>query len=108
MLGKLWCDDDWCLSSLANHGPRSAKGAWVRLTDDRKRRFLPVFDASVVSFDADLLPHAAPVKTTLTFDVPSDSRELYFEAGLRGLHYDSFIIGSRDLAGKPRFRFRLL
>jgi hypothetical protein len=63
-MGVPYCDDDWCMSieriskiptaaglsvrlalrfsSLAKHGPRSAKGAWIYLTDERNRRFLPV------------------------------------------------------------------
>jgi hypothetical protein len=128
-VGTPYCDDDWCMTlekvsktatrtgfsyrlvlqlfSLANHGPRSAKGAWVYLTDDRNRRFSPISDPSAVPFDVALEPKK-PVETSLTFDVPSNSKTIFFTGGTSGIGYGSFIIGNGgDLFHKPRVRFRI-
>jgi hypothetical protein len=127
-MGVPYCDDDWCmcierinktatpagfsyelalrLSSLANHGPRSAKGAWIYLADERNRRFLPVPDSSAIPFDAAIQPHGS-VDTSLTFHVPSDARTLFFAGGLDGIRYASFIIGNGDLLHKPRLKLRI-
>jgi len=122
------CDDDWCLSvegvsrtpgpsgvsyrldlrlfSLANHGPRSARGAWVYLADDRGRRFPPVADPSAIPLGVALEPHQS-VNTWLTFEVPADARQLRFIGGLPGIGYASFIIGNGDLVHRPRMSFRV-
>jgi hypothetical protein len=94
------------LFSLANHGPRSAKGASVYLTDERYRRFPLVHDASAIPFDVALEPNT-PVETSLTFNVPSEVRELYFAGGMDHIRYASFIIGSGDLLHKPVLKLRL-
>lgn len=110
-----YCDDDLCmtvlnrsrtaadgtarerfdvrLSSRANRGTRSARGAHVYLTDDHGVRF-PLVDASPVPFDVNVDPHR-PLDTSLSFDVPPDTHKLYFEVWSNGLSYGSFIIGGR-------------
>jgi hypothetical protein len=119
--GTPYCDDDLCmsvlnvnktpqhdstlyrmairLSSRANHGPRSAKGALVYLTDERHREFFPV-DASPVSFDATVDPGQS-VDTSLTFELPPDAGRPNFEVRVDRIGYTSFIIGSRELLRKP-------
>jgi hypothetical protein len=126
--GVPYCDDDVCMSvegisrtpaaagltyrlsvrlfSRANHGPRSAKGASIYLTDDRHRRFLPVSDPSVPPFDVVMQPGGS-VRTLLTFNVAPDAGPLFFSAGFDHLQYASFIIGNGDLLHKPRVRFQI-
>jgi hypothetical protein len=123
------CDDDWCMSvdnitrtpgasgevayrlgvrvfSLAHRGPRSAKGAWLYLSDERGRHFALVPDPSAIPFDMVLHPGES-VATALTFNVPVDARQLYFTGGVEGISYASFIIGNGDLLHKPRIKFRI-
>jgi hypothetical protein len=123
------CDDDWCMSvdsiaktptasgrlnyrlavhifSRANHGPRSAKGAWLYLTDERGRRFGLAPDASAVPFDVALEPHES-VATSLTFNVPLDARGLQLSGGLDGISLASFMIGNGDLLHQPRMQLRI-
>ncbi len=126
--GAPYCDDDMCMSvesvsrmpeqagssyrfgirlfTRANHGPRSAKGSSVYLTDERNRRFLPVYDPSATPFDVDVEPGKS-VSTSLTFHVPSDAHTLAFAAGMDRIQYASFIIGNGDLLHKPRLKLRL-
>jgi hypothetical protein len=123
------CDDDWCMSvdnitatpgapgevafrvsvrifSLANRGPRSARGAWLYLTDEHGRRFTMAHDPAAIPIDVSLRP-GETVATSLTFNVPVDASDLYFTGGVEGIHYASFIIGNGDLLHKPRIRFRI-
>lgn len=123
------CDDDWCMSvdsitktpsapgelgyrlgvrvfSRAHRGLRSAKGAWLYLSDERGRRFGLAHDPSAIPFDVALHPGES-VATSLIFHVPADAREIYFTGGVEGIHYASFIIGNGDLLHKPRIRFRI-
>jgi hypothetical protein len=126
--GAPYCDDDMCLSvesvtrlpeqdgsfyhfairlfTRANYGPRSAKGASVYLTDERNRRFLPVYDPSAAPFDVAVEPGSS-VNTSLTFYVPADAHRLAFAAGMDRIQYASFIIGSGDLLHNPRLKLRL-
>jgi hypothetical protein len=126
--GVPYCDDDMCMSvesvsrmpeqagssyrfgirlfTRANHGPRSAKGASVYLTDERNRRFLPVYDPSAAPFDVDVEPGKS-VNTSLTFHVPSDAHTLALAAGMDRIQYASFIIGNGDLLHNPRLKLRL-
>ncbi len=126
--GVLYCDDDVCmsvdrvsatpepggtsyrfcmhLSSLANHGPRSTKGATVYLTDARNRRFPASQDPGGIPFGTALNPRQS-VNTSLTFHVPSDVRALSLAAYTDRIQYASFIIGSGDLFGKPSLQLRL-
>lgn len=94
------------LFTRANYGPRSARGASVYLSDERNRRFLPVFDPSATPFDIDVQPGKF-VNTSLTFHVPSDAHTLVFVAGMDRLRYASFIIGCGDLLHNPRLKLRL-
>jgi hypothetical protein len=87
------------LSSRANHGSRSAKGAEVYLTDDRNRKFRLV-DASPLPFEADVDPGKS-VDTRLSFDVPSDARKLYFAVRMEGITYGSLMIGSGETPWQP-------
>jgi hypothetical protein len=123
------CDDDWCMSvdsisktptapgrlnyrlavhifSRANHGPRSAKGAWLYLADERGRRFELAPDASAVPIDVVLEPHRS-VATSLNFTVPADARGLRLIGGLGSISMASFIIGSGDLLRRPRMQLRI-
>ena len=126
--GAPYCEDDWCMSfdridktptgagvsyrldvrlfSLANHGLRSAKGASVYLTDERNRRFPLVYDASAIPLDVALEPKE-PVETSLTFDVPSDAKDLFFAGGMDHIRYASFMIGSPDLLRQPILKLRI-
>lgn len=126
--GEPYCDDDMCMSvesvtrtpvqagssyrfairlfTRANHGPRSAKGASVYLTDERNRRFLPVYDPAATPFDVEVEPGQS-VNISLTFHVPSDARTLAFAAGMDHIQYASFIIGNGDLLHNPRLKLRL-
>jgi hypothetical protein len=126
--GAPYCDDDMCMSvesvtrmpeqagssyrfgirlfTRANHGPRSAKGSSVYLTDERNRRFLPLYDPAAIPFDVDVEPGKS-VSTSLTFHVPSDAHTLVFAAGVDRLQYASFIIGNGDLLHNPRLKLRL-
>ena len=126
--GASYCDDDMCMSvesvnrtpgqagssyrfairlfTRANHGPRSAKGASVYLTDERNRRFLPVYDPPGTPFDVDVEPGQA-INTSLTFHVPSDARTLAFAAAMDHLQYASFVIGNGDLLHNPRLKLRI-
>jgi len=127
--GVPFCDDDMCgsienivktpsapgevtyrldfrLFSKANHGPRSTRGAAVYLTDDRNRCFLPVHDSSAIPFDVAIQPGQS-VNTSLTFNVPADTRTLFFAASMERIQYASFVIGNGDLLHKPRTRFRI-
>jgi hypothetical protein len=126
--GAPYCDDDMCMSvesvgrtpeqagisyrfairlfSRANHGPRSAKGASVYLTDARNRRFLPQHDASAIPFEVAVEPGKS-VNTSLTFHVPSDAGALVFAARMDRIQYASFIIGNGDLLHQPRLKLRL-
>lgn len=126
-IGKFYCDDDWCMSvqqvdrtpagtdiawrldlrlfSDAHHGPRSAQGASVYLTDGR-RRFYPRHDAGAQAFFGRIAPQQT-VPASLTFDVPANAGPLYFAGEMEHLQYASFIIGSGDLLGRPRLRLRL-
>jgi hypothetical protein len=116
-----YCDDDLCmtvvnvsqtpvrdgirerfnvrLSSRANHGTRSAKGAEVYLADDRNRKFR-LLDTSPVPFDVDVDPGQS-VDTALTFDVPSAARKLYFEVRMERITYASFIVGNSHAPWQP-------
>ena len=127
-IGAPYCDDDMCMSVVsvtrtpeqagssyrfairlftrANHGPRSAKGASVYLTDERGRRFLPVPDPSAIPFDVDMEPGQS-VNTSLTFHVPSDAHTLAFAAGMDHIQYASFVIGNGDLLHNPRLKLRI-
>jgi hypothetical protein len=127
-IGAPYCDDDMCMSvesisrmpeqagtsysfgirlfSRANHGPRSAKGSSVYLTDDRNRRFPPVYDSAATPFDVDVQPGKF-VSTSLTFHIPSDAHTLAFAAGMDHIQYASFIIGNGDLLHHPRLKLRL-
>ena len=128
-IGVPFCDDDMCgsienvdkttstsgevvyrlgfrLFSKANHGPRSAKGATVYLTDEHNRRFLPVHDPSAIPFDV-AIPPGHSVNTSLIFNVPSDAQTLYFAARMDRVSPASFMIGSGDLLRKPRISFRI-
>jgi len=126
--GTPYCDDDMCMSvrnitrlpdpagisyhfairlfTLANYGPRSAKGATVYLTDDRNRRFLPVFDPSAIPFDVEIQPGQS-ISTSLTFHVPTDAQKLAFAATMDRIQYASFIVGNGDLLHNPRLRLRI-
>ncbi len=126
--GVPYCDDDMCMSvesvrrmpekagssyrfeirllTRANHGPRSAKGTSVYVTDERSRRFRPVYDPSAIPFDVDVEPGKS-VRTSLTFHVPSDAHTLAFAAGIDRIQYASFIIGNGDLLGNPRLKLSL-
>jgi len=126
--GQAYCDDDWGmsvqsvnrtpapdgvsyalalrLSSRALHGPRSARGAWVYLTDERGHRFLPVHGPSAVPLDVVLRPGES-IATTLTFHVLRDARELFFTGGVEGISYASLLIGNGHLLRRPRIRFRI-
>ena len=127
--GVPYCDGDMCMSvesitrtveqsrmsyrfgvrlfSLANHQPRSTKGATVYLADDRNRRFLPVSDPSAIPFDTDLQPGQS-VNTSLSFTLPLNARGLVFSARMDRIQYASFIFGNGgDLLGRPRLKFRL-
>lgn len=127
--GAPFCEDDMCgsiesitktpaasgevtyrlgfrLFSQANHGPRSAKGAAIYLSDERNRRFLPLQDPSAIPFDVAIQP-GQPVNTSLTFSVPSDARSVFFNAGVNSLQYASFVIGNGDLLHNPRIRLRI-
>jgi hypothetical protein len=126
-VGAPYCDDDMCMSvesitrtpeqmgssyrfgirlfSRANHGPRSAKGASVYLTDERNRRFLAAHDPAATPFD--VVEPGKSVSTSLTFHVPSDAHTLAFAARMDRIHYASFIIGSGDLLHNPRLKLRL-
>jgi hypothetical protein len=125
--GTQYCDDDLCmsvlgvkkdpgpemtrysmhvrLSSRANHGARSAKGALVYLTDERHREFFPV-SVSPVPFDAAIEPGQA-VDTALTFQIPPDAGKPSFEVRIDRIGYTSFIIGSRELLRKPMLTLAL-
>ena len=125
--GTPYCDDDLCmsvtgvnkdpapdqtryrldvrLSSRANRGPRSAKGALVYLADHRRQEFFPV-SASPVPFDTAVDPGQS-VDTSLTFEVPPGSGKPYFEIREDRISYGSFIIGSRELLGKPMLKLVL-
>lgn len=129
--GTPFCDDDMCgsiesitrtpaaagevtyrlgfrLFSRANHGSRSTKGAAVYLSDERNRRFLPDPNpnTSAIPFDVAIQPGKS-VSTSLTFHVPSETRPLFFNAGVNSIQYASFVIGNGDLLHKPRIRFRI-
>jgi hypothetical protein len=127
--GVPFCDDDMCASiqsvgktpaasgevayqlgfrlfSKANRGPRSTRGATVYLADDRNRRFQPVPDSSAIPFDVAIQP-GQTVNTSLTFNVPSDARTLFFAARMERMQYASFVIGNGDLVHKPRIRLRI-
>lgn len=126
--GVPYCDDDMCMSiqsvsatpipaavtyrfairlfTRANRGTRSAKGASVYLTDQRNRRFLPVYDPSAIPFDVAIAPGES-VNTSLTFHVPADAHALVFAASVDRIHYASFIIGIGDLLRKPRLKLRM-
>jgi hypothetical protein len=127
-IGAPYCDDDMCMSvesisrtpeqagssyrfgirlfTRANHGPRSAKGSSVYLTDERNRRFLPVYDPAASPFDVNVEPGKS-VSTSLTFHIPLDAHSLAFAAGMDRIQYASFIIGSGDLLHYPRLKLRL-
>jgi hypothetical protein len=127
-MGVPYCDDDWCmsieaitktpmpagssyklalkLSSLANRGPRSATDAWIYLTDERGRRFLPLRDPSAIPIDVAIAPHGS-VNTWLTFNLPSDAHTLFFAGGVNGFRYASLIIGIGDVLHKPRLKLQI-
>jgi len=94
------------LFSEANRGPRSTKGAAIYLSDERNRRFFPLQDTSAIPFDVSIQPGRS-AKTSLTFNVPSDTRSVFFNAGVNRLQYASFVIGNGDLLHKPRIRLRM-
>ncbi len=126
--GQPYCEDDMCmsvetvsrtpdntgtsyrfairLSSRANQGLRSTKGASVYLIDERQRRFQPLRDSSAVPFNTDLEPGKS-VETALTFHVPSDAHTLSLAAGTDHIQYASFVIGNGDLFHNPRLKFRI-
>lgn len=126
--GVPYCDDDWCMSfegiskistqagasyrlnlrlfSLAHRTPQSARGAWVCLTDDQNHRYPPVDDPSVPPFDVQLDPGQS-VATSLTFDLPADTKRLFFAGGMKSISYASFIIGNPDLLHKPRLELQI-
>jgi hypothetical protein len=125
--GTQYCDDDLCmsvlgvkkdqgqgmtaysmnvrLSSRANRGARSAKGALVYLTDERRREYFPV-SALPVPFDTAVDPGQSK-DTWLTFEVPSDAGKPNFEVRMDRMGYTSFIIGSRELLRKPMLTLAL-
>jgi hypothetical protein len=125
--GTPYCDDDVCmtvlavnknsapgktrysldvrLTSRANHGPRSAKGALVYLADERHREYFPV-SASPVPFDTAINPGQS-VDTSLAFDVPSDAAQPAFEIRRDRIGYASFMIGSGELLRKPMLALAL-
>jgi hypothetical protein len=127
-IGAPYCDDDLCMSvesvsripeasaiayhfairlfSRANTGPRSAKGASAYLTDQRNRRYLPVYDPSATPFDTAVRPGES-VRTSLTFKAPADARALAIAVGMDHIQYASFIIGIGDLLRKPRLKLRI-
>ena len=127
--GVPFCDDDVCgsiesitrtpaasgdvsyrlgfrLFSKANLGLQSTKGAAIYLADEHNRRFLPIPDPSAIPFDVAIQP-VQSVNSSLTFNVPSDARPLFFNVGVNSIQYASFVIGNGDLLHKPRIRFRL-
>jgi hypothetical protein len=104
--GEIACRLDIRIFSLANRGKRSARGALVYLTDERGRRFPLAQDPAAIPFDVDLSPRES-VATTLTFPVPADAKELFFNGRVPGIRYASFIIGNGDLLNQPRLRFRV-
>jgi hypothetical protein len=63
-------------------------------------------DFSAIPFDTAILPHGS-IETSLTFNVPSDARTLFFAGGLEGICYASFIIGNGDLLDNPRLKLRI-
>jgi hypothetical protein len=126
--GVPYCDDDLCmivrsvsatpgpagvtyrfairLFTRANQGTRSAKGATAYLTDQRNRRFPPVYDPSAIPFDVAIEPGQS-VSTSLTFTVPADAHALVFGVGVDRIQYASFIIGNGDLLHHPRLKLRI-
>ncbi len=76
------------------------------LTDERNRRFDPVYDSSAIPFDIDVRPGKS-ADTSLTFHVPSDAHTLAFAAGMDHIQYASFIVGNGDLLHNPRLKLRL-
>jgi hypothetical protein len=126
--GTPYCDDDLCMSvesisrmpepagssyrlgirlfTRANYGPRSTKGSSVYLTDERNRRFLPVYDPAATPFDVQLEP-GEYISTSLTFHIPSEAHTLAFAARMHRIQYASFIIGNGDLLHNPRLKLRL-
>ena len=126
--GRLYCDDDVCmsverysitpepkgrvyrfeirLSSLANRGVRSAKGFSPYLTDEQNRRFPAIRNESSRPFDVDLQPGSA-LNTSITFHAPSDARNLALAVVADRIQYASFVIGNGDLLHNPRLKLRL-
>jgi len=102
-MGRLEADR---LKAVGLNRVMDTKGASVYLTDERNRRFLPVYDPAATPFDVEVEPRQS-VNTALTFQVPSDARTLAFAAGMDHIQYASFIIGNGDLLHNPRLKLRL-
>jgi len=62
--------------SDANHVKTSARGYSLYVFDEHGRRFPLIKDSAVVPFDSELEPRQS-IQTTLTFQTPSDSRQLF-------------------------------
>ena len=74
----------------------------------RARRILIRWGIGVAAYAGILVAMAGQaVNTTLTFKVPSDTRPLFFNAGVNGIQYASFVNGNGDVLHRPRIRFRI-
>jgi hypothetical protein len=130
-IGDSYCADIWCIGfdgvstqpegartlykldvhifSGANHVKTSAKGATLYLVDDRDRRFPLIPDPSVIPFDSTIEPRQS-IKTSLTFRVDSDARQLFL-TGDRGAPLPLWVrlyFGSDDSLFHKRTMLRVL
>ena len=105
-LGQNWCFDDWCIAveritprPSAERGriayttdvrlfnaarlPEAARGFWVYLRDEHDRRYEPVPGSWADVVATQVAPRAF-ARTSITFVVPQDVRELGFVTGHGG------------------------